>query len=344
MSRSSFALDAAQQPVYQLLVDGAWVAGKGPRHAVRDKYTGKTVASMTLADDVQVQQTVACAQAAFKRGAPVAYERGAVLDRAAVLVEARLDAKGVVRDARVLSGPDELRAAAMKSVLDWHYSTEKGAPPIVEIAIDFKLPENRPVSKPASHVVGTLTSIDFKGVPTELREKILEKIAVKEGDNITAESRARVMQAVKNVDAHLRTGIFSSQHSVKIVVTMPPLNPMASFPVTGDRAASVTTVPRTAMPGQIRVGGNVQQSKLVQQPRPVYPPVAKQAGVQGVVRMQVVIAKDGTIKNIELESGHPLLVPSAMEAVRQWVYQPTLLNGEPVEILTTVDVNYTLAP
>jgi acyl-CoA reductase-like NAD-dependent aldehyde dehydrogenase len=91
MSRSSFALDAAQQPVYQLLVDGAWVAGQGPRQAVRDKYTGQTVASMTLADEAQVQKTVACAQAAFKRGAPVAYERGAVLDRAALLVEARLD-------------------------------------------------------------------------------------------------------------------------------------------------------------------------------------------------------------------------------------------------------------
>jgi protein TonB len=94
---------------------------------------------------------------------------------------------------------------------------------------------------------------------------------------------------------------------------------------------------------RIRVGGNVQQARLINQPKPVYPPLAKQARIQGVVRFNAIIGKDGAIMNLQVVSGHPLLVPSALEAVRQWRYQPTLLNGEPVEVVTQIDVNFTLS-
>jgi periplasmic protein TonB len=96
-------------------------------------------------------------------------------------------------------------------------------------------------------------------------------------------------------------------------------------------------------PQRIRVGGNVQQANLIKQPKPVYPPLAKQARIQGTVRFNAIIGKDGTIQNLQLVSGHPLLAPSAREAVRQWVYRPTLLNGEPVEVQTQIDVNFTLS-
>ena len=82
---------------------------------------------------------------------------------------------------------------------------------------------------------------------------------------------------------------------------------------------------------------------LIDKPRPVYPPEAKQARIQGLVRLDAIIAKDGTIANLSVESGHPLLVPAALDAVRHWVYKPTLLNGEPVEVVTTIDVNFTLS-
>jgi periplasmic protein TonB len=72
--------------------------------------------------------------------------------------------------------------------------------------------------------------------------------------------------------------------------------------------------------------------------------MAKQARIQGVVRFNAIIARDGTVANLEVLTGHPLLVPAALEAVRQWVYKPTLLNGEPVEVITQIDVNFTLAP
>jgi len=101
--------------------------------------------------------------------------------------------------------------------------------------------------------------------------------------------------------------------------------------------------PKPVTPKQIRVGGNVQAAKLLNQPKPAYPPLARQARIQGVVRFNAVIGKDGTIQNLTLVSGHPLLVPSATEAVRQWRYQPTLLNNEPVEVVTQIDVNFTLS-
>jgi periplasmic protein TonB len=101
--------------------------------------------------------------------------------------------------------------------------------------------------------------------------------------------------------------------------------------------------PEKKAPTRIRVGGNVQQAKLIRQPRPVYPPLAKQARISGVVRLSAVISKNGTIQELQVISGHPLLVPAALEAVKQWVYQPTLLNGEPVEVVTQIDVNFTLS-
>ena len=79
------------------------------------------------------------------------------------------------------------------------------------------------------------------------------------------------------------------------------------------------------------------------QGKPIYPPLAKQARISGVVHLNAVISKDGTIQDLKVISGHPLLVPSALEAVKQWVYQPTLLNGEPVEVVTQIDVNFTLS-
>src|SRR5690349_11147663 len=101
--------------------------------------------------------------------------------------------------------------------------------------------------------------------------------------------------------------------------------------------------PKPATPQRIKVGGNVQSAKLVRQPRPVYPPLAKQARISGVVKLSAVISANGTIQDLKVISGHPLLIPAALDAVKQWVYQPTLLNGEPVEVQTQIDVNFTLS-
>lgn len=94
----------------------------------------------------------------------------------------------------------------------------------------------------------------------------------------------------------------------------------------------------------VRVGGGVQSAKLVFGPKPAYPPLAKATRTQGMVRMQAIIGRDGAIRNLQVLSGPPLLIPVAIEAVRQWRYQPTLLNSEPVEVITEIDVNFTIAP
>lgn len=94
----------------------------------------------------------------------------------------------------------------------------------------------------------------------------------------------------------------------------------------------------------IRVSGGVQSAKLIFGPKPPYPPLAKTARVQGTVRIQAIIGRDGRIRNLQVLSGPPLLVEAAKDAVSQWRYQPTLLNTEAVEVITEIDVNFAFAP
>jgi protein TonB len=100
--------------------------------------------------------------------------------------------------------------------------------------------------------------------------------------------------------------------------------------------------PKPATPKRIRVGGQVEAAKVVFGPQPEYPQIAKMARVQGVVRLAAVISENGTIQDLRLISGPPLLVKAAMDAVSRWRYQPTLLNGDPVQVETEIDVNFTL--
>ena len=89
---------------------------------------------------------------------------------------------------------------------------------------------------------------------------------------------------------------------------------------------------------RVRQGGNITAKMLVHKVQPKYPEVAKEKGVEGTVRLHVIIARDGSVGQIELISGHPLLAQSALDAVRQWKYRVTYLNGDPVEVDTVVDV------
>ena len=96
-----------------------------------------------------------------------------------------------------------------------------------------------------------------------------------------------------------------------------------------------------AQKGPVRIG-SIQESSLIRKVMPVYPAAAKAARVQGVVEFTAIISKEGTIENLKLVHGHPLLVNAAREAVLQWKYRPTLLNGQPVEVITDIFVSFTL--
>ena len=99
---------------------------------------------------------------------------------------------------------------------------------------------------------------------------------------------------------------------------------------------------KPATPQAIRVSTSVQSAKLIHKVVPVYPSIAKHAGVSGVVKIEAIIGRDGNIRKLEVHSGHPLLIRPAMDAVKQWRYRPTILNGEPVEVLTQVEVRFVL--
>jgi TonB family protein len=101
--------------------------------------------------------------------------------------------------------------------------------------------------------------------------------------------------------------------------------------------------PQPSNPQQLRIGGEAEQAKLIHKVQPVYPTPAKAAGVQGKVLLDTVISADGIPQEIRvISSPSDDLTQSALEAVRQWRYSPPLLNGQPVEVVTEVMVNYTL--
>ena len=104
-----------------------------------------------------------------------------------------------------------------------------------------------------------------------------------------------------------------------------------------------TVVPKAATPQRVRVSQGVSQGLLIRQVKPNYPALARSARIQGAVVLQALISKDGSIENLHLVSGHPMLAPAAIDAVKQWKYKPYFLNGEPVEVETTINVNFTLA-
>jgi len=87
----------------------------------------------------------------------------------------------------------------------------------------------------------------------------------------------------------------------------------------------------------------MMEGLLIHRVQPLYPPLAKAARIQGTVQLQAIIGKSGTIQNLEVLSGHPMLVSAAVEAVRHWRYRPYILNGEPVEVETQITINFVLS-
>jgi TonB family protein len=244
-----------------------------------------------------------------------------------VVLELSLSETGTVTDAHVVSGPDELRGAALRTALEFHFAHDTPLPPKAQVSIDFKLPT-------AEAVAGTLMAppdeqarLDhlYLAVPSPIKQKLEGRLNLHEGDRITQSALNDLSATLNEVDEHLRASLEPNQDKTGSVMRI-ALD-------TGSGEA----------PKRIRVGGNVQAANIIQKVTPIYPPEAKANRVQGTVRFTVIIAKDGTVKSVTLVSGDPLLAPTAKDAVQKWVYKPTLLNGDPVEVMTQVDVNFTLS-
>ena len=125
-----------------------------------------------------------------------------------------------------------------------------------------------------------------------------------------------------------------SESTISRVAVAPPRPPPPPRPEAPN--------PQVATPQRIRIGGSLQEQQLIHKVEPLYPQLAREARIQGTVRFVAIIARDGHVQNLQMVSGHPLLVESARQAVAQWVYRRTLLNGQPVEVVTTVDVTFAL--
>ena len=93
---------------------------------------------------------------------------------------------------------------------------------------------------------------------------------------------------------------------------------------------------------RVRVGGDVKEPKKIKDVKPAYPEDAKNAGVQGIVILETIIGTDGSVQEAKVLRPVPMLDKAALDAVIQWRYTPTLLNGEPVEVVMTVTVTFTL--
>ena len=314
---------------------------------------------------------------------PAALQQGV---QGTVQVEVKLDAGGNVSDARVLSGPDELRRAALESVLDWHFTRDvAGTTRVVGIA--FELPKRDAVgdyitglrADPAGGVSGgaprgvvggiigavpanappppppplppgqpnRIASIRVEGLSDQATSDLLASLPLHEGDEMTNENMQRAAQAVRAFDEHLST-LWSTHRTqdgaaTDLIISVAGTQPELRRMVTNAIPPAASLAPAVAgPPAQIRVGGNVQATQIVTKVPPVYPALAKQARVSGVVHLDAIIAKDGTIQELHSLGGPALLIQAAMDAVRQWTYRPTMLNGEPVMVETTIDVNFTL--
>ena len=258
-----------------------------------------------------------------------------------VALQLSLDAKGEVTDARVESGPEELRNSALKSALQWHFANESGQPATIQASINYRNAAAAPgaASKPRVPELPRpmeLRKLNFANLPDSMAEKVRNRLPIREGDQLTSESVARALETLQEIDAHLSLNLSTDSKDGFASATI-------SLPVASASGESaVFDPPPTDGVKRLRIGGNAQSAKIINKATPKYPPLAKQARIQGTVRYNVLISKEGSIRQMELVNGHPLLVEAATPAVQQWQYSPTLLNGEPVEVITAIDVNFTL--
>ena len=303
-------------------------------------------AAQTVADAPGVTVTLNGSTVLHRTGViyPLALRQKGV--QGTVLVEVTLDAKGNVSDARVLSGPAELRRTSLESVLSWHF-TEDAANSSRQVGLRFELPGEATRAErgsdfnpalvvlppaPAGPLGRRIQMIEVREISNDARNALLARLPAREGEVLSQELAEATVQAVKDFDEHLRVGFAGApngESAIEIALAGYRSDPSPSLPSVVNR---------------IRIGSSLLQSKLKSAQPPGYPALARQARVEGVVKLNAVVGKDGSVQNLSVVSGHPLLIPAAIEAVKHWTYEPTAINGSPTDVESEVDVNFALPP
>jgi TonB family protein len=280
--------------------------------------------------------------------APPAYYPPAALQKGiqgSVVVELTFNASGEVTDSRVLSGPEELRKAGLESALRGTYNIRTAR--TLQVVVNFVPPPPMPppaiLPAPGQRGGGPRGGAGPQAVLPPLGLKlgaILESVNIAglEGSELAQmQQRLQAFQGrqlsndlVKEINDAIRTAGVSVQLR------------STSFAETASKNTALL-VTFGAATFRVRVGAAVAQRDLIKPAaEPVYPPLAKAANIQGDVVLEVSISREGKVENVSVVTGHPLLVPAAVDAVKQWEYMPTSLNGAPVDVVTTVTLNFTI--
>lgn len=201
--------------------------------------------------------------------------------------------------------------------------------PTAPVAPPRAAPQAPAVARPARPALQLRDGILTAPVNTPDRPVIIDEPPL-----TAAEMGGTGVGVTGGIDGGIPGGIL---HGLTAAVTRQVAPPAPPRPV----AAPAVEKP-AGPPPRIKVGGLVQQGMLVNQVIPTYPALARAARISGVVQLVGVVGTDGRIKHLQLVSGHPLLVEAALAAVRRWVYRPTYLNGDPVEVVAPITVSFVM--
>src|SRR5262249_20941374 len=178
---------------------------------------------------------------------------------------------------------------------------------------------------PVPRAPGVLKEIEIVGFSKPATEALMSRLEPFKGQPMSNDAATQMQRIVAETDQHLAI-LFRNDANGDVTVRVSVRQQGSFMAGTAAQAPPAATGSDSGAPQRIRGGGAVQANNLVSKRQPTYPPLAKQARIQGVVRLEAIISKEGRIEQLTVQSGHPLLVPAALEAVQEWVYRPTLLN------------------
>jgi len=266
----------------------------------------------------------------------MAYPLKAIPDKieGTVVANLTLNDKGHVTDAWIVSGPMELRSQVLASVLDWRFVTNATG---AQVEIRFELPvdsspsDREDVVKLPPRLPAIFSRTDAVLLPEILRERVLKAITLREGQMVTAADLIGAVEAARAADEHVRCKIVTNEEGAVSIQAGLSVALGCCLPAFGEVSPA---------PKRIHVSENAEKKNLIRKTPPPYPELARDAGIRGPVKFRAVIGKYGCVQNVNLISGHPFLVREAQDAVMDWLYRPTLVNGEPVEVVTTIEVDF----
>ncbi|HWB86968.1 MAG TPA: energy transducer TonB [Bryobacteraceae bacterium] len=171
--------------------------------------------------------------------------------------------------------------------------------------------------------------------------ELLSRMPIHEGDLLSDELLQRALQVAKAFEAGLEILVNPDFPREVYLKLLDNIRSRIRLPVCDD-GVTITIYDPASLPQRIRIDGSIQESMLVEKVMPVYPRQTDADASEGVVQLAVVVGKDGTVIDVKPIAGPEFLIDSAIHAVRRWTYRPTLLNGFPVEVQTTVELTFTL--